>query len=44
MEISGTDTETRETVDIPIRIGRKRFSDKLVNIIDYGREKEEERR
>lgn len=44
MEISGTDTETRETVDIPIRIGRKRFSDKLVIIIDYGREKEEERR
>ncbi len=40
MEISGTDTETQETVDIPISIGRKRFSDKLVIIIDYGGEKE----
>ena len=43
MEISGTDTETRETVDIPIRIGKKRFSDKLVIIIDYGGKKEESR-
>lgn len=40
MEISGTDTETQETVDIPISIERKRFSDKLVIIIDYGGEKE----
>lgn len=48
MEISGTDTETHETVDIPIRIGKKKHSDKLVIIIDYGQESErdnqEERR
>lgn len=42
MEISGTDTETRETVDIPIRIGKKKFSDKLVIIIDYGKENQGE--
>lgn len=48
MEISGTDTKTHETVDIPIRIGKKKHSDKLVIIIDYGQESErdnqEERR
>ena len=40
MEISGTDTKTHETVDIPIRIGKKKHSDKLVIIIDYGKESE----
>ena len=42
MEITGTDTETQETVDIPIRIGKKKFSDKLVIIIDYDKENQGE--
>ena len=40
MEISGADTETHETVDIPIHTGKKKHSDKLVIIIDYGKESE----
>lgn len=42
MEISSTDTGAQDTVDIPIRLGKKKFSDKLVIIIDYGKENQGE--